>query len=403
MLALPHLCAFALAWLGGERPEDEVILKGGRSLGGHVVFEDASRLILLEGSREREIPLEEVERFDSVVRALDLVLTRLSALSESDLLGLLDLARFCQAEGLPGEAEVFLWHVLAVDADNGEAHAGLGHEKRGKSWQVRAAGRSYRFEDLERLRQDWGEAWELSTTHFRVRTNLPLSDAARLTLDLERVYHDLYAILGPELELRDVIRPLRAWVHADERSFPESAGNRRSYFSVQDEALIVNASAGYEPRTLVHEALHQFLWATGAGQSAGKADVPAWVDEGLAEYFASGVTGAPGRLAVTPGVEAPHHFKTHASSKDPHDLSRVLSFGGEDFQASSDLALKYAQAYTLVYFLLHAEGERYRTAFLEFLRGCWQGQSSMTHFKRAIGVRERELEQAWNAYVRERP
>ncbi len=403
MLGLLLLGTAAAALLGGERPQDQVVLKGGRSLSGHVVFEDDSRLILLEGTREREIPADEVERVASVTRSLDTALTRLSALSENDVRGLLDLARYCQAERLPGEAGVLFWSVLAVDAENAEAHEGLGHGKRGKSWQVRAAGRSYRFEDLAKLRRDWGDAWELWSTHYEVRTNLPLPEAARLALDLERIYHDLYAFLAPELELRDVIRPLRAWVHADESSFPENAGNRRSYFDVQDEALIVNASGGCEPRTLVHEALHQFLWATGAGTSSGKADVPAWVDEGLAEYFAAGFSGPPGRLSIQPGVEAPQHFKAHALADDPYDLSRVLTLGGDDFQASSNLALKYAQCYTLVHFCLHGEGGRHRAAFMDFLRGCWQGQSSMTHFKRAIGVRERDLEAAWTAYVRQRP
>jgi hypothetical protein len=145
--------------------------------------------------------------------------------------------------------------------------------------------------------------------------------------------------------------------------------------------------------------VHQLLWASGAGQRAGRAEVPGWLDEGLAVYLAAGARGEPGKLSVAPGGTVPDMFREHAGAKKPFDLSRVLAFGSDDFAASSDLSLKYAQSYTLVHFLLHGDGEKHRPGFFDFLRGCWNGKSSMTDFKRAIGVREADLERAWSAYA----
>lgn len=400
LAALPLLLVPALP-VATQRPEDEVRLVTGRALSGHVVFEDEQRLILLQGTREREVRKDRIEGFDSVLHALGTALDRLSALDEGEVTGLLDLARYCRSSGLPGEAEVLAWSVLVRAPDNAEAHELLGHRRRGDSWGVRSSGQNHRFEDLARLRDDWGEAWELSTTHYEVRTNLPLEDAARLALDLERIYRGLYAFLGSELELRDVTRPMRAWVHADQSSFPESVGDRRSYFDPQQEALIVNAAGGYDPSTLVHEAVHQFLWATGAGRKGARTQIPGWLDEGLAEYFTGGIAGGKGRISVGPGGILMHHFRQHATAEDPYDLSRVLAFGSDDFGGSSGLALKYAQSYTLVHFCLHGQNGAHRQGFFDFLRACWEGKSSMTDFKRAIGVRERDLEDAWSEYVRD--
>jgi hypothetical protein len=393
----------AVSTVADGRPVDRVVLADGRELEGHVVYEDAERVILLEASREREIDRADVQSVDSVVRTLGELHERLDRVPEGNLAGRLELARFARARGLSGEAELLAWGVLALDPTNAEAHELLGHRLRGETWYVQDGNRRRRFADLAELRRDWGDAWELATTHYAVRTNLALRDAVRATLDLERTYRDVYAFLAPELGLLDVVRPLSARIHADEASFPETAGNRRSYFSRPEEALIVNASGGYDPAQLVHEGVHQFLWATGEGRRAGVAEVPPWLSEGLAEYAAAGIVGAPGRLSIVPGRGVlAHHFRRHAQADDPHSLSRVLAFGSSDFTGSSNVDLKYAQAYTLVHFLLDGQDGAHRDAFFDFLRSAWEGKASMTHFKSAIGVRERDLERAWTAHVEER-
>ena len=81
--------------------------------------------------------------------------------------------------------------------------------------------------------------------------------------------------------------------------------------------------------------------------------LPGWLDEGLAEYVAAGAQGTRGRVHARPGGIATPHFQTHADNPDEYDFKRVLSFGSDDFVSTSKQALKYAQSYTLVYFLLH--------------------------------------------------
>lgn len=392
-------CLFALCALAGERPEDRVLLNDGREVRGHVVYEDDTRVIVRVGSREKELERGEVEGVDSVVRSLDVVLSRLERVTENDTASLLDLARYARDHKLPGESRLFAWAVLAFDPSDAGAHELLGHRLRGETWHVRTSGRSYRFEDLHELRTGWGHAWEFETTHYVVRTDLELPDAVRIALDLERTYRDLYKMLAPELTLRDVLVPLRAQVHAEEVAFPESAGNRRSYFYPLEETLFVNASGGYEPHALVHEAVHQFLWGTGQRQSSGVAVLPSWVDEGLAEYYAAGISGVPGRLSVSAGAVFPHHFREHREAPKPYKLGRILALDVGDFSASSNLNLKYAQAYTLVHYLMHGGGPELRTGFFDYLRSCWKGKASSTHFKKAVGVKERELQERWTAYV----
>ena len=77
-----------------------------------------------------------------------------------------------------------------------------------------------------------------------------------------------------------------------------------------------------------------------------------------------------------------------------------MTFDSTDFLASSRADLKYAEAYTLVHFLLHAENGRRRPGFIAFLKSAFKGQASQTHFKDAIGGTDAEIERAWRAYVK---
>ncbi|HVS18721.1 MAG TPA: hypothetical protein VMT18_08990, partial [Planctomycetota bacterium] len=265
-------CLALLAGLasgGGDRPKDRIELANGKVVHGHVLYEDEQRLIVQVGTREREFETHELVSVESVGRALDQLLGRLDRVDETDARGLLDLARFARDHRLPHEADLLAWCAIAAEPDLDEAHELLGHRVRNGRRRLRMGKDEFHVEDL-REKRAWKDAWEFRTTHFELRTNLPLDDALGVALDLERVYRDLLDFLGPELTLRDVLLPMGAEVHADERAFPEALGGRRSYFLPETRTLYLNAGSGYDRWTLVHEVTHQVLFCTAEGHRSGR-------------------------------------------------------------------------------------------------------------------------------------
>jgi hypothetical protein len=117
-------------------------------------------------------------------------------------------------------------------------------------------------------------------------------------------------------------------------------------------------------------------------------------------YLQSSVEGVGGHATFEPGRPAQAWFAEHAHAKKPFDLSRMFSFLDEDYAAGSNTALKYAQSYTLVHYLLHGDGGKLRPGFMDFLRRVYKGDASTTSFQDAIGVREQDFEKAWHAYAR---
>ena len=78
----------------------------------------------------------------------------------------------------------------------------------------------------------------------------------------------------------------------------------------------------------------------------------------------------------------------------------MLAFGTTDYQAGSDQALKYAQSYTLVHFLLHGAGEQQRAGFLAFLRLVYAGRGSASDLKKCLDTDWKKLARAWSEYAR---
>ncbi|MBK7874661.1 MAG: DUF1570 domain-containing protein [Planctomycetes bacterium] len=400
-LALLLLAAALLAGDAKKRTPDLVVTASGARLGGRVVYEDDARVVVQDGSRTTEVARRDVKELRSRAALSRALLERWNALAPTDVPGLVTLAQSAREKDLLEEAELFAWHALVLDPRNEAAHLLLGHARRGEGWTFQDGARRWPFEKRDEVHREFGSAWRLEGPHFTLRTNLPVAAATTLALDLENAYQAFYSAFGRELGLHELLVPLGADVHADKASFPEQVGGRTAWFDRDREVLVVDASRGFDRGSALHEATHALLHATSTRARNSPGAIPAWVDEGLAEYMAWSFTGEPGRARFAAGGVAKAHFERHAGAKDAYDLARVLTFGSSDYTSSSQADLKYSESYTLVHFLLHGDGGALRPRFLAFVLGAYQGQGSPTHFKKAMGGDAAALERGWNAWVLE--
>jgi hypothetical protein len=390
----PLFCILALG--GGE--SDLVVLKSGKELRGRIVFEDVAKVVLRQDARDTSLEREEIERVESRVSNLGALLDNDAKWQPLDMGELELLAAQAKETNLPGEAEVYSWRRLLLRRDLEHAHLALGHKKRGKSWAMPLDGRWVDWDKRVELAKDWGSAWELRSLHYELRSNLPLQASLDALLDLERLYRAFFGIFGAELVLYDVCKPMHVHLHADAASYPE-VSTELGFYEPETDTLRVKADKGLEFWVVAHELTHQLLHDTAIREQSDGNSIPAWLNEGLADYMAACVQSTSPLVFVAGAVDATR-FQAHARAKDPFDLTRVLSFSTGDYAATSDLNLKYAQSYTLVHFLLHGREGRYRAGFLEFLRAVYRNKGSSTDLKNALGVEWRPLEKEWHAYAR---
>lgn len=399
--ALLALLAPAAGAEGGAPPADTLRLASGEVLTGRVVARGPGAVTLRDGAREVQVPVASVAAIDALEDRLGRVLDQLLVVPQDDADGLFDVVRVAHAGGLYGEAELVCLRILLADPDNVPAHEALGHRRApGGGYLVPAGTRWLRLEERVQEARDWNRAWELETTHYRARTNLPLGEAIDALLDLERLYLFFYGSLGRELSLRHQEDRLAAHLHGDPSSFPAIGHGRRAYYDVGARRLVVDATSALMRPALLHEGVHQILHVAPAGRRTSESAVPAWLSEGLAEYVANSADGPSGSARFRSGSSANLHAYGHAYASEPVGLTRLLALESGDFLASSDAQLYYAQSWTLVHLCLEGEGGKLRPGFLQFVSEALAGKSSPSAFRDTVAG-SADFEARWLAHARE--
>jgi hypothetical protein len=150
--------------------------------------------------------------------------------------------------------------------------------------------------------------------------------------------------------------------------------------------------------TLQHEGFHQFAYDYFGP------DLPIWLNEGLAQYFETGViighelrTGMTDSAALHAVQAAVREGRTlpfrELLTDSPERWSRRLA-------AEPDRArLAYAQSWAMAYFLIHGGDGRFRPRLDDYLRQLNSGSHPDEAFVTAFGNDVDAFERAWRRYV----
>jgi hypothetical protein len=404
--AAPAVVPAAPAAVAADTP-DTVTLKKGGELKGRVVYEDDVMLLLRIGTKEKQIAQAEIESVHAITRSLHELLDKLAevdgtAPGPAQVDGLMGLATFAQDNDLPGEARLLFLRVLLVAPEHPGANAALGNREKEGKWTLTHDKRQHSTSELAKVGLDWGSRWTLETTHYKLLSNLALPAAIHAAFDLERQYRAFYDFLQQHLRLLDITEEkLVVELHGDSDSYPEPGDGRQAYFDGEALALYVEASRSLNRGSLAHEAAHQLLYMTTKRTRGGKGEIPAWLDEGMGEYFRAALKGAAGHATFEFGLPLADHLKTIREADKPLDLNRVLTFVATDFLVSTDANLKYAESWALLQYGLHGADGAHREAFMDFIKSAYQGKSSMTDFKKAIEMDIDDFEKAFFTWVRQ--
>lgn len=151
--------------------------------------------------------------------------------------------------------------------------------------------------------------------------------------------------------------------------------------------------------TLQHEGFHQFAYAyIGRG-------LPVWVNEGLAEYFGDGLVV---RTQMKVGLAAERRVRAVQQAIRQNtviEFDSLLAMTGQQWHqnmlgGSSSGRLQYDQSWSVVYFLIHGGGGKYRRAFERYLTLVNTGRLSDTAFKQAFGTEDtRAFGRQWQRYM----
>ncbi len=175
---------------------------------------------------------------------------------------------------------------------------------------------------------------------------------------------------------------------------PGSAG----LFSVWGGRAKLMAYAGNSRvwHTVQHEAFHQFAYYVIRGK------IPIWVNEGLAEYFGSGLWTGDGLVT---GIIPParlRRIKRLIKSNQMLPFARMLRMNSRQWSASLNLR-NYDQAWSMCHFLIHANDGKYSGAFSSFISDISRGRPAEHAFAARFGKDIEAFQKRYSAWWRNLP
>ena len=152
-------------------------------------------------------------------------------------------------------------------------------------------------------------------------------------------------------------------------------------------------------QVLQHEGFHQFAF-----NHLGR-ELPTWINEGLAQYFEDAII--VGDKMTTGLANARRVAQVDQALKDGRILGMKALISTEPADWAEALrtdpqraALLYAESWSIVYYLIQGENQRYQPAFARYLKRVGDGRDSEAAFDEAFGRHKlTALEAKWKKFA----
>jgi len=287
------------------------------------------------------------------------------------------------------------------------------HLKQGELPAPRGSNRWLPTDQADALRREWKNGWTITTEHFEIHANVPLSGVIAFGQQLETFHQLFFSVMADLIGSEHLPLARRLEKPGLQPSVSNRPRHQIYYFATREEYAQYLApsplgggareSLGiYIPKkeskpfggksyffndvggqldvtaTLYHEVSHQLLF-----ESAGQDDYARnvgnyWVFEGLGTYFETLQIADDGSLRVG-GLVGPRIARAKERLIDRGELIPIEQFvamGQRAFngEGGGDIYLHYVEAMALAVFLMQGDDGRYREPFLDYARDAYKGQ-----------------------------
>ncbi len=154
-------------------------------------------------------------------------------------------------------------------------------------------------------------------------------------------------------------------------------------------------------KVLQHEGFHQFAFNY-IGQT-----LPTWINEGLAQYFEDAIILDDKMTTGLANARRVEQVRQALADGKTLKVSELVSTDAEDWADAlrtdpERASLLYAQSWSIVFFLINGEDQRYQSAFGRYLKRVGEGRESRAAMEEAFGNHELTgLERRWIKFAKD--
>ncbi len=159
------------------------------------------------------------------------------------------------------------------------------------------------------------------------------------------------------------------------------------FFSPKSQGLATWTQGRSRSQTfqvLQHEGFHQFAF-----NHLGR-DLPTWINEGLAQYFEDAIIVGDKMTTGLANARRVEQVKHALAAGTGIEFAHLVGFTADDWAGTlhgdpDRAALMYAQSWSIVFFLIHGDDDRYQTSFARYLQKVSAGRDHQTAFREVFG------------------
>ena len=246
------------------------------------------------------------------------------------------------------------------------------------------------------------DVWlKAQSKHFTLVGNASERQIRKVGAELEKFREAVSRLSG--IWQRRFVPPVTVFVFKDVESYepykPLYQGKPTDvsgYLQSSNDSAYITLTTDYrrqDPEAVIfHEYVH-FL------TSGSKRSLPAWLNEGLAEYFGTFVLVGDGRQIVIGQPIPAHQRKLREAAWLPMQTLLTVSNDSPIYQEADKKSVLYAQSWALVHWMMTGDADR-QSRFREFLAAITDGLSAEACFRQFFHTDIANLELELREYVR---
>jgi tetratricopeptide (TPR) repeat protein len=244
------------------------------------------------------------------------------------------------------------------------------------------------------------DTWtSVRTQNFHLVGNASEKEIRQVATRLEQFRHAFSRIFR-RARLTDSV-PTTVVVFKDQDAYkPYNPGGHGGYFQPgEDVNYITLASARRQSDenpfgTIFHEYVHLLVKNNLSGTA------PAWLDEGLAEFYSTLEVQKGGEVADVGRPIAPHVFYLREQKMLPLRTLLAVDHSSPHYNEKSKRGVFYAQSWALVHYLMLGNERKRAPQLTRYLQLVGGGTSQQQSFESAFGADAEAIEKELRDYIR---
>ncbi len=243
------------------------------------------------------------------------------------------------------------------------------------------------------------------TKHFQLIGDAGDKNVRKAAVKMEQ-FRTAFQTLFSRARFNDAI-PMTIVVFRDETSYkpflPEYKGKKREniggYFVAGRDINYITINAElldeqlYPLSTIFHEYTHLIL-------DANLKNVPAWLHEGFAEYYATLRVEDDNRKVIVGSPQSYHALLLREKPLIPLKELFSVDHSSKAYNEGDRVSIFYAESWALIHFLLQAENGKYAKLLPDFISRLSDGVNPEEAFTKTFQMSLKQMEDLLDKYVR---